>query len=83
MSPSHRHHQRTTSVDKVKWLEDALKRRILKNLEGKPRTKENLAEAALEAYTAYAGDKFNVEIDPDDPNKVNVSLDVGVHRIWK
>jgi hypothetical protein len=67
---------------KLGWLEGAIKRRMLKNLEGKTLTRETIAEAALEAHKAYAGDEIRVGIDPEDKNKINISID-DVCRIWE
>jgi hypothetical protein len=67
---------------KLGWLEAAIRRRMLKNLEGKTLSREIIAEAALEAHKAYAGDEIRVEIDPGDKNKISISID-DVHRIWE
>jgi hypothetical protein len=66
-------------MDQLRWLEDALKRRILKNLEGKEPTEENMTKAAMEAYTAYAAENINVEIEG---STVHVSVN-DVRRIWE
>jgi translation initiation factor IF-1 len=67
---------------KLGWLEEVIKHRMLKNLGGRHLLGRLLQKLLLRRIKRYAGDEIRVGIDPEDKNKINISID-DVCRIWE